>query len=433
MNLPGPSFVTSDRAFEDRHPHVRRRWRVSGLWRYAGPGLLVSVGYMDPGNWATGIEAGSRYGFALLFVVVASGLAAMLLQWLSMRLGVVTGKSLAHLTRERYGAASAWILWPIAEIAIIATDVAEVLGSALALKLLFGLPLWIGVLVTACDTLFVLALVARGVWKVETIILGLVAIITTCFAIQLCLLRPDIGGIVHGLLPSAILVDPEALYIATGIVGATVMPHNLYLHSAIVPSRSGSGSDAKRRAIRFATIDILVSLTLATVVNGAIVALAATVFHASSHAITGLADAYQLLTPMTGAALASVLFGVALLASGQSATFTGTIASQVLLEGFTDLKIPAWQRRAITRALALLPALAGVVIGGDHSIGMLLVLTQVILAAGLPFTVFPLIRLTSDARIMGDHATRRVPRCIAWLLLAAITMADIWLVVGFLT
>ncbi|TDN85527.1 manganese transport protein [Stakelama pacifica] len=403
------------------------------LWRYAGPGLLISVGYMDPGNWATDIEAGSRYGYALLFVIVASSLSAMLLQSLCMRLGVVTGHDLARMARLEYSKGVARFLWLLAELAIIATDVAEVLGSALAFNLLFGIPLWAGILLTALDTVLILGLKGKGFRQIEAIILGLVGTITVCFVIQLAFSPPDPGAVLAGLVPRGeAFRDPHALYLAIGILGATVMPHNLYLHSSIVQTRITTEDDAsKRDAMKFETIDIVASLLLASFVNAAILLLAASTFHASGNTgVTEIEDAYRLLAPLTGAALASTLFAVALFASGQSATFTGTIAGQVILEGFLDLKIPCWLRRVITRGLALIPALAGVLILGDHSVGRLLVLSQVVLSAQLPFAIWPLIRFTSSRRLMGDFANGAGVKAIAWTLFGIVSGANIWLLVS---
>jgi manganese transport protein len=405
------------------------------LWRKAlrsaGPGLLVAVGYMDPGNWATDIEAGSRFGYDLLFVVILCGLAAMLLQALAMRLGIVAQRDLARMARDRYSPAAVRFLWILAEIAIVATDIAEVLGSALAFNLLLGVPLWIGVLLTGLDTVIVLSLKGNGFRQIEAIILGLALTIGLCFAVQLVIVGPSMAGILHGAVPKlAILSDPRALYLAVGILGATVMPHNLYLHSSIVQTRATEPGDAGRRsALRFATADIVVALLLATLVNGAILTLAAATFHADGHAdVAGIEDAYRLLEPITGAAAAAVLFAVALFASGQSATFTGTIAGQVILEGFLDLKIPCWQRRVITRGLALVPALAGVLLMGEHAVGRLLVFTQVVLSLQLPFAIYPLIRFTSDRTIMGGHANGVVVRLVAWGLFALIVAANLWLI-----
>ncbi|QXQ05919.1 Nramp family divalent metal transporter [Sphingosinicellaceae bacterium] len=405
------------------------------FFRFAGPGLLVSVGYMDPGNWATDIEAGSRYGYALLFVVVASSLAAIVLQTLAARLGIASGRDLAQIARDRYSPAVARFLWVLAEISIIACDVAEVLGSALAIKLLFGLPLWLGVCLTAFDTVLVLGLAGRGFRSVEAIVLALVATIAACFAIQLAIVQPSLTAILPGFIPDpAKLADPHALYLAIGILGATVMPHNLYLHSSIVQTRVVAPTvPARREAIRFSTADIVVSLLLASLVNAAILILAGATFHGSGNTnVADIEDAWRLLTPLTGAAIAAPLFAVALFASGQSATFTGTIAGQIILEGFLDLRIPCWQRRLITRGLALVPALTGVLWFGDHAVGKLLVLTQVVLSAQLPFAIYPLVRFTGDRSIMGQFASPVWLRALAWVLFAVIAAANIWLVVDFL-
>ncbi|WP_342248728.1 Nramp family divalent metal transporter [Sphingomonas sp. OTU376] len=404
-------------------------WRK--LLRSAGPGLLVAVGYMDPGNWATDIEAGSRYGYDLLFVVLLCGVAAMLLQWLAMRLGLVARRDLAQMARERYSLATTRTLWLLAELAIIATDVAEVLGSALAFNLLLGVPLWLGVLLTGLDTVIVLGLKGQGFRQLEAIVLGLISTIAICFAVQLAIVGPSFAGLLHGAVPkAAIFADPHVLYLAVGILGATVMPHNLYLHSSVVQTRvTGASVPATREAIRFATIDIVVALFLATLVNGAILALSAATFHANGY--TGVAeidDAYRLLEPLTGAAAAALLFGIALFASGQSATFTGTIAGQVILEGFLNLSIPCWLRRIITRGLALIPALIGVVWMGEGGVGKLLVLTQVVLSLQLPFAIWPLIRFTSDRGVMGEFANGVVVKVIAWGLFGLIAGANLWLV-----
>jgi manganese transport protein len=398
--------------------------------RFAGPGLLVAVGYVDPGNWATDIEAGARYGYDLLFVIAFCGLAAVLLQWLSMRLGIVAERDLARLARDHYSPAASRFLWLLAEIAIIATDVAEVLGSALAFNLLLGVPLWLGVLLTALDTLIVLGLKGTGFRQVEAIIAGLVATIAICFIAQLILAPPSGSGILHGLTPQlGRLNQPHALYLAVGILGATVMPHNLYLHSSIVQTRATEGQGGKRDALRFATVDIVVALLIAAFLNGAILVLAAATFHASGHVgVAEIEDAYHLLEPITGASAAAALFAIALFASGQSATFTGTIAGQVILEGFLNLKIPCWQRRVITRGLALLPAMIGVLWLGDHAVGRLLVLTQVVLALQLPFALWPLIRFSSDRAIMGPFAIGPVARLAAWGIFALIVAANLWLI-----
>jgi len=401
------------------------------LLRYAGPGLLVSVGYMDPGNWATDIEAGSRFGYGLLFVVLLASLAAMLLQTLCVRLGLVAQKDLAQLCRERYGPAANRFLWAGAELAIIACDLAEVLGGALALHLLLGVSIPVGIGITAFDTLLVLGLQGAGFRRVEAIVLGLVGTIAACFAVELAFARPLWSEVAIGFAPSLErLQQPGALYLAIGIVGATVMPHNLYLHSSVVQTRLVEDSDAGRReAIRFCTLDAVISLSLALMVNAAIMVLAASAFHDHGrHDVADIADAYRLIEPLVGSALAATLFGIALLASGQSSTFTGTIAGQIVMEGFLQLKIPCWQRRLITRVLALVPALVGVWWLGDEGVGKMLVLSQVVLSFQLPFAMWPLIRFTSDRSLMGGFASGRAVRWLAWALFAVISVANVWLV-----
>lgn len=406
------------------------------LWRrilkFAGPGLLVSVGYMDPGNWATDIEAGSRFGYDLLFVVLLSSLAAIVLQTLALRLGVVTGKDLARATRDAYSPAVSKFMWLCAEIAIIACDVAEVLGCALALKLLFGIPLPWGIVITGLDTVIVLGLQGRGFRRLEAIVLGLILTIAICFTVELFMVGPDLGLIIGGLVPSSIVAtDNGALYLAIGILGATVMPHNLYLHSSIVQTRvTGEGVPAKKAAINLATLDVAGSLTLAFLVNASILILAAAAFHQTGNTdIADIEDAYRLLEPIAGTVAASLLFGIALLASGQSSTFTGTIAGQIIMEGFLDLKIPCYQRRIITRGLAIIPALIGVLWMGEHAVGKLLVFTQVVLSAQLPFAIYPLIRFTSNKAMMGPFANKLPIQLLAWLLFAVIVAANLWLMI----
>jgi len=401
------------------------------MLRFAGPGLLVSVGYMDPGNWATDIEAGSRYGTALLFVVVLSSLAAIVLQTLSLRLGLVTGRDLAQMSRDRFGPRTVKVQWFLAEIAIIACDIAEVLGSALAFKLLLGVPLWAGVLLTGLDTVLVLGLKGKGFRQLEAIILGLVATIGVCFLVQMILVRPDVGDVARGLVPSLdALRQGNALYLAIGIVGATIMPHNLYLHSSIVQTRVVAPDEAsKRSALKLATLDTVASLSVALFINAAILILAASAFHRAGVVdVAGIEEAHRLLAPLTGAAVAGVLFAVALFASGQSSTFTGTIAGQVILEGFLNITIPCWQRRLITRGLAIVPALIGVLTLGEGSVGKLLVMTQVVLSAQLPFAIFPLLRFTDDRALMGVFANGLVARIVAWSLFVIISGANGWLV-----
>ncbi len=399
--------------------------------RFAGPGLLVAVGYMDPGNWATDIQAGSANGYALLFVVLLSSLAAIVLQCLSARLGLATGKDLAVLSRENLAPWQSRSMWLLAEIAIIACDLAEVLGSALAFKLLLGVALPVGVLLTALDTLIVLGLKGKGFRQIEAIILALVVTIGVCFFVELAFVPTDWRGVAGGFVPSLSLLSQEQpLYLAIGILGATVMPHNLYLHSSIVQTRAVADTKLTLKdAIRLARLDTVGSLTLAFVVNAAILILAASAFHSSGQTgVADIEDAYHLLDPIAGTAAAGILFGLALFASGQSSTFTGTIAGQIILEGFLKLSIPCWQRRLITRALALGPALAGVLLLGEHAVGRMLVLSQVVLSLQLPFAMYPLIRFSGNRRLMGDFANTAATRLTAWSIFVVISAANAWLV-----
>ena len=399
--------------------------------RFAGPGLLISVGYMDPGNWATAIQGGSQFGYQLLFVVVLSSLAAIVLQCLSMRLGIVTGKDLAVHCREQYSPAVGKTLWGFAEISIIACDLAEVLGCALAFKLLLGVSLPVGVALTALDTLIVLGLKGKGFRQVEAIVLGLILTVAICLFAELVFVKPDWHAVAAGMVPSiSALSSREPLYLAIGILGATVMPHNLYLHSSVVQTRVVRQDDqARREAISLSRIDTVVSLLLALLINGAILVLAAAAFYQPGNdRVLDIDDAYRLLEPVAGTALAAILFGLALLASGQSSTFTGTIAGQVIMEGFLKLKIPCWQRRAITRGLALIPAMIGVIVLGEHSVGKLLVLSQVVLSMQLPFAMYPLVSLTSQRRIMGNFVNAWWTTALAWILFAVISAANAWLV-----
>jgi manganese transport protein len=402
------------------------------ILQFAGPGLLISIGYMDPGNWATDIEAGSRYGYNLLFVVMLSSLAAMALQCLSMRLGIVTGQDLARLSRARYSPNVARVQWVLAELSIVACDLAEVLGGALAFHLLLGCSLTTGVILTAFDTLIVLGLQGKNFRSLEAIILGLIATIGIGYVIELVLVQPHWPSVMRGLVPSWHAVgEREPLYLAIGILGATVMPHNLYLHSSIVQTRVvRRDKPGIASAIGLSRLDTIVSLVLALLINAAILILAAAAFHATGHnEVTDIEDAYKLLTPVVGSGLAAVLFAVTLLASGQSSTFTGTVAGQVIMEGFLNLKIPCWQRRFITRALALVPALIGVQLMGNGAVGKLLVASQVVLSLQLPFALWPLIRMTNDRTLMGDFTNRMPTRLLAWLLFGVISAANLWLVV----
>ncbi|MBC7421163.1 MAG: Nramp family divalent metal transporter [Bdellovibrio sp.] len=406
------------------------------LTLFLGPGLLVSVGYMDPGNWATDIEAGSKYGYSLLFIVLLSSLAGIFLQCLTLRVGLVSGRDIAQLCRDKYSKKTSIVLWLLAEIAIIATDIAEVLGCALAFKLLLGCTLPQGIAITALDTLLILGLKGKGFRQIEAIILGLVMTIGICYFIELWIVQPVWGEVLRGYIPSITKIsETEPLYLAIGILGATVMPHNLYLHSSIVQTRLIEKTDeAKKSAIRMNTIDTVSSLFLAFLVNSAILILAAAAFNKTgNHSVAGIDEAFHLLDPVVGSSIAAILFGVALLAAGQSSTFTGTIAGQIILDGFLNLKIPCWKRRIITRGLALIPAYMGVKLLGEGSTGRLLVLTQVILSLQLPFVIFPLIRFVTDKQLMGKFTIRGVAKLISWLLFLVIVSANICLLYQILT
>ena len=401
-----------------------------GFWRkmiaFAGPGYLVAVGYMDPGNWATDIAGGARFGYTLLSVIMLSNLMAILLQSLSARLGIASGRDLAQACRDAYSRRTTFVLWIICEIAIAACDLAEVLGAAIALQLLFGIPLLWGVCLTAADVFLVLYLQNRGFRYVEAIVLTLILGIAGCFAIELWMARPDVGLLAAGLMPHAeILRNPEMLYISIGILGATVMPHNLYLHSSIVQTRKyGDTFEGRKEAIRFATIDSTVALMSALFINGAILVMAAAVFHGTSYEdVADIGDAYRLLDPLLGATLASTLFAVALLFSGQNATLTGTLAGQIVMEGFLNIRLRPWLRRLITRLIAIIPAVIVIAIKGEEGSGPLLVLSQVILSLQLPFAIFPLVQFTSSRRMMGPFAIKFWLKALAWpvcLVIAAL-------------
>jgi manganese transport protein len=407
---------------------------TAGFWRklfaFAGPGYLVAVGYMDPGNWATDIAGGAQYGYALLSIVMLSNLVAILLQTLAARLGIASGRDLAQACRDRYPRRVAITLWILAEIAIAATDLAEVVGSAIALNLLFGLPLVIGVVLTSLDVLVVLYLQQYRFRYVEALVVLLIAGIGGCFAVELVLSRPDIRGVLGGLVPTAQIVrDPHMLYLAIGILGATVMPHNLYLHSSIVQTRKYGDTDASRgEAMGFATLDSTVALILALFINAAILVVAAATFHGTGNAqVADITDAYKLLDPVLGTALASTLFALALLFSGQNATLTGTLAGQIVMEGFLHLRVRPWLRRMGTRLVAIVPALITVILYGERGIGGLLILSQVILSLQLPFAVFPLISFTGDRRIMGRFVNPRWVKALAWAVGFVIAALNAWL------
>jgi len=398
---------------------------------FAGPGYLVAVGYMDPGNWATDLAGGSKYNYTLLSVILISGLMAMFLQYLALKLGIATGADLAQLCRRHYGRSTSLFLWILAEIAIAACDMAEVIGSAIALNLLFHLPILAGVVVTTLDILLLLLLQRKGFRCIEAVVITLIATIAGCFALELLFSKPQILPILAGFLPSpAIVCDPGHLFIAVGILGATVMPHNLYLHSSIVQTRRYPLDFlGKREAVRFATIDSNIALTVAMAINAAILILAASAFYRAGHTeVAEIGDAYKLLSPMLGVGGASTLFAVALLASGQNSTLTGTLAGQVVMEGFLRIRITPWIRRLITRALAIVPALVVISIAGDRATTSLLLVSQVVLSMQLSFAVVPLVQFTGNSRIMGKFVNTSGIRFTGWVMAALIAGLNLWLI-----
>jgi manganese transport protein len=403
------------------------------LLGYVGPGFLIAVGYMDPGNWATDIAGGSRFGYTLLFVIMASNLMAILLQSLSLKLGVATDRDLAQLCRESTRPWASWILWIMAEVAIAACDMAEVIGSAIALQLLFHIPLFYGVLITSLDVLLILLLQRWGFRYVEALVIALIGTILALFAVQMVLSRPDyLPALTSLFIPSSsIVTDRGMLFIAIGMLGATVMPHNLYLHSSIVQSRRYKRTPAgKREAIRMANIDSALALTVALFVNAAILIVAAAVFHRSGHfEVAAIEDAYKLLSPLVGAAGASTLFAVALLASGQNSSITGTLAGQVVMEGFVHLKVAPWLRRLITRCIAIVPTIIVVAFRGEHGTETLLLLSQVILSLQLSFAVIPLVIFTGNAKRMGEFVNAPWLKALSWATAALIAGLNGWFLV----
>jgi len=400
---------------------------------FAGPGYMVAVGYMDPGNWATDIAGGSRFGYTLLSVILISNLMAILLQSLAVKLGVVTGRDLAQACKDHYSKPVSFALWVLCEIAIAACDLAEVIGSAIALNLLFGIPLLWGVCMTAADVLLILLLQHRGFRYLEAFVIALVATVGVCFGIELFLAKPDFAAIGLGLIPRGEIVsNPAMLYIAIGILGATVMPHNLYLHSSIVQTRHVLPDvDSKREAIRFATLDSTLALLFAFFINGAILILAAATFHPSGYReVADIGDAHKLLAPLLGTGLASVLFAVALLASGQNSTITGTLAGQIVMEGFLNIRLPAWLRRLITRLIAIIPAVIVTALYGAKGTGSLLILSQVILSLQLSFAVVPLVLFTSQKSKMGRFANGWLLTVSACIVATVIMGLNGWLLLG---
>ncbi|QHT62025.1 divalent metal cation transporter [Paenibacillus lycopersici] len=424
-------------------PEVYRSMKIPkhGSWfrkflAFAGPGYLVAVGYMDPGNWATDLAGGSKFGYSLLFVILLSNLMAILLQALAGKLGIVTGRDLAQACRDHYSKPVSMALWVLCELAIAACDLAEVIGSAIALNLLFGIPLIAGVLLTVVDVLLVLLLQNKGFRFIETLVIVLIVTIGGCFLIEMFWSRPEVGAVMQGFIPTGDIVsDPTMLYIAIGILGATVMPHNLYLHSSIVQTRQYEQTElGKRQAIKYATWDSSIALFFALFINAAILIIAASTFHTTGHTeVAEIEDAYHLLSPMLGTAAASVLFGVALLASGQNSTLTGTLAGQIVMEGFLNIRLKPWLRRLITRMIAVVPAVIVTWIYGAKGTGELLILSQVILSLQLSFAVIPLVKFTSDKKKMGNFANPLWLKILAWVVAVVIAALNIYLLVQTFT
>ncbi len=411
---------------DDTKVVVKKRGWLRRLFAFIGPAYLVSVGYMDPGNWATDIEGGARFGYTLIWVLLMSNLMAVLLQTLSARLGIVTGLDLAQGCRREYEGPLRLVLWVLAEIAIAATDLAEALGTIIGLNLLFGLPLLWGCLVTALDTFLLLALQRFGVRKIEAFIVMLVATVGLCFVIEVFLAKPDWGGIARGFVPH---LEPGALFVAIGIIGATVMPHNLYLHSSLVQSRAVANTvTGKTEACKYNLLDSIVALNGAFFVNAAILIMAAANFHSRGIEVTEIQQAHSLLDGILGTQIAPVAFALALLAAGQSSTVTGTLSGQIVMEGFLNIRLRPWLRRLVTRGLALIPAVIAIGMAGDHGVYKLLILSQVVLSLQLPFAVIPLIHFTSDRKKMGPFASPSWVKALAWLVAAVIVALNLRLV-----
>ncbi|MED4474526.1 Nramp family divalent metal transporter [Oceanobacillus caeni] len=406
----------------------------AGFWRkffaFAGPGSLVAVGYVDPGNWATSIAGGARFGYTLLSVILIANLMAILLQTLSAKLGIVTGRDLAQATRDATGKKTAFVLWILTELAIIATDLAEVIGSAIALNLLFGIPLTVGILITTLDVLLLLLLQKKGFRIIESIVIVLMVTIFGVFVFEVIASKPVIADLLEGYIPSKeIVTNPGMLFIALGILGATVMPHNLYLHSSIVQTRQYKRDDnGKKEAIKFSVMDSTFSLTVAFLINSAILILGASAFHGLGSQVSEIEEAYKLLSPTIGVGIASTLFAVALLASGQNSTITGTLSGQIVMEGFINLRISPWLRRIITRLIAVIPAFIVTWIAGSRGTADLLLWSQVILSLQLPFAIVPLVLFTNSKEKMGIFANSNWVKVLAWIITGVIIVLNIFLV-----
>jgi len=441
MAQPGSTFVAQPRGAWRRGvgevslPEVHRSIVVpttASVWRklitFSGPGFLVAVGYMDPGNWATDLAGGARFGYSLLAVIMISNLMAVLLQHLCIKLGVVTGRDLAQACRDHYSTPSVWFLWSLCEIAIAACDLAEVVGSAIGLQLLFGIPLVWGCLITALDVLLVLYLQTKGFRYIEAIVITLIATIGSCFAAELIFSKPSMTSVLLGFIPGPqIVANQGMLYVSIGILGATVMPHNLYLHSSIVQTRKFEQTpEGKREAIKFATVDSSVALMFALFINAAILVLSAAVFHWSGHQhVAQIQDAYKLLSSLLGVSVASILFAVALLASGQNSTLTGTLAGQIVMEGFLNFRITPWLRRLITRFIAIVPAVLVIAFFGEGKTTQLLIMSQVVLSMQLGFAVWPLLVFTGEKAKMGEFANKLWLKALGWTTAGLIIVLNV--------
>ncbi|GAB1582489.1 Nramp family divalent metal transporter [Phyllobacterium phragmitis] len=437
MTLSGWRRERGEASLSDVHRSIAVSTTGPG-WRKAlaffGPGYLVAVGYMDPGNWATSLAGGSRFGYALLVVALLSNIMAVILQSLCARLGIATGRDLAQACRDAYPRALAWPLWFLAEIAICATDLAEVIGTAIGLNLLFGIPLEIGVMITALDVFLILYLQNKGFRWVEALVITLLGVIAVCFVVQIAMADPHWGAVIRGFAPTTeIVTNPDMLYLALGIIGATVMPHNLYLHSGIVQTRAyGETLEEKRSAIRYATLDSTIALTFALAVNASILILAAASFHTTGHTnVEELGDAHTLLSPLLGSAIAPSLFAIALLCCGLNSTVTATMAGQIVMEGFLDIRLAPWLRRLVTRVVAIVPAALVTIAYGESGTAKLLILSQVVLSLQLPFAVIPLVIFTANRAKMGKLVAPRWLSILAGITAAIIVVLNFKLIVDF--
>ncbi|WP_246088661.1 Nramp family divalent metal transporter [Phreatobacter stygius] len=428
----GPSLVEVFRTI--RVPTKGTPWRK--FVAFLGPGYLVAVGYMDPGNWATSLAGGSKFGYALLFVALLSNIMAIILQSLCARLAIATGRDLAQACRDAYPRWTAWPLWVLAEVAVIATDLAEVIGTAIGLNLLFGIPLEIGVVITALDVFLILWLQTKGFRWIEAFIITLIGVIALCFLVQIAMANPDWSEVIKGFAPTTrIVTNPDMLYLALGIIGATVMPHNLYLHSSIVQTRAfGEGVPEKREALKYATLDSTFALMFALTINASLLILAAAAFNKTGNTgVEELQQAHSLLTPLLGSAIAPSLFGIALLCCGLNSTVTATMAGQIIMEGFIDIRIAAWLRRLVTRSIAIVPAIVVTILYGEGQTAKLLILSQVILSLQLPFAIVPLIHLSASRRRMGELVSPRWLTAIAVLIAVTLIVLNIKIIIDFAT